>query len=49
MRELKRIKVIKAVVDRRLRCYQVAKRLDACTRQISRLCRRYEVCGPVSR
>jgi transposase len=46
MRELERIKVIEAVVDGRLCCYQAAERLDLCVRQISRLCRRYEACGP---
>jgi transposase len=46
MRELERIKVIEAVVEARLGCYQAAERLDLCVRQISRLCRRYEACGP---
>jgi transposase len=46
MRELKRIKVIEAVVEGRLCCYQAAEQLDLCVRQISRLCRRYEACGP---
>jgi transposase len=46
MRELERIKVIEAVVDGRLCCSQAAERLDLCARQISRLCRRYEACGP---
>jgi transposase len=46
MRELERIKLIEAVVEGRLGCYQAAERLDLCVRQISRLCRRYEACGP---
>ncbi|WP_207001726.1 ISNCY family transposase [Trinickia mobilis] len=46
MRELERVKIIEAVVEGRLRCVQAAQRLDLCERQISRLCRRYEACGP---
>ena len=47
MRELERVKVIEAVVEGRLRCCQAAQRLGLSERQISRLCRRYEACGPV--
>lgn len=46
MRELERVKVIAAVVEGRLRCFQAAERLQLGERQISRLCRRYEACGP---
>ncbi|MEM5296242.1 helix-turn-helix domain-containing protein, partial [Burkholderia sp. JPY481] len=46
MRELERVKVIEAVIEGRLHCFQAAERLDLCTRQVSRLCRRYEACGP---
>jgi transposase len=46
MRELERVKVIEAVVEGRLRCFQAAQRLGLGERQISRLCRRYEACGP---
>jgi transposase len=46
MRELERVKVIEAVVEGRLRCFQAAERLQLGVRQISRLCRRYEACGP---
>jgi transposase len=46
MRELERVKVIEAVIEGRLRCFQAAERLDLCDRQISRLCRRYEADGP---
>ncbi|MFX1672356.1 ISNCY family transposase [Paraburkholderia sp. A2WS-5] len=46
MRELERVKVIEAVVEGRLRCFQAAERLQLSERQISRLCRRYEACGP---
>ena len=46
MRELERVKVIEAVIEGRLRCFQAAERLDLCERQISRLCRRYEADGP---
>jgi transposase len=46
MRELERVKVVEAVVDGRLRCFQAAERLQLSERQISRLCRRYEACGP---
>jgi len=47
MRELERVKVIEAVIEGRLRCFQAAQRLQLSERQISRLCRRYEVCGPI--
>ena len=40
MRELERVKIIEAVVEGRLRCFQAAERLQLCVRQISRLCRR---------
>ncbi|NLP65092.1 ISNCY family transposase [Paraburkholderia sacchari] len=46
MRELERVKVIEAVVEGRLRCFQAAERLQLSERQITRLCRRYEACGP---
>ncbi|KVD82942.1 ISNCY family transposase [Burkholderia ubonensis] len=46
MRELERVKVIEAVVEGRLRCFQAAERLELSERQISRLCRRYEAAGP---
>ncbi len=46
MHELERVKVIEAVVEGRLRCFQAAERLQLGERQISRLCRRYEACGP---
>jgi transposase len=46
MRELERVKVIEAVLEGRLRCFQAAERLQLGERQISRLCRRYEACGP---
>jgi transposase len=46
MRELERVKIIEAVIEGRLRCFQAAERLDLCERQISRLCRRYEADGP---
>jgi transposase len=46
MHELERVKVIEAVIEGRLRCFQAAERLDLCERQISRLCRRYEAEGP---
>jgi len=46
MRELERVKVIEAVVEGRLRCFQAAERLQLGERQISRLCRRYEAAGP---
>ncbi|MEM5332216.1 ISNCY family transposase [Paraburkholderia sp. JHI2823] len=46
MRELERVKVIEAVVEGRLRCFQAAERLQLSERQISRLCRRYEAAGP---
>ncbi|PVX58664.1 ISNCY family transposase [Paraburkholderia unamae] len=46
MRELERVKVIEAVVEGRLRCFQAAERLRLSERQISRLCRRYEAAGP---
>jgi transposase len=46
MRELERVKVIEAVVEGRLRCFQAAQRLGLSERQISRLCRRYEAFGP---
>ncbi|MEX3694264.1 ISNCY family transposase [Paraburkholderia sp. BR14263] len=46
MHELERVKVIGAVVEGRLRCFQAAERLQLGERQISRLCRRYEACGP---
>jgi hypothetical protein len=46
MRELERVKIIEAVVEGRLRCFQAAERLELCERQISRLCRRYEAGGP---
>jgi len=46
MRELERVKVIEAVIEGRLRCFQAAERLDLCERQVSRLCRRYEADGP---
>jgi hypothetical protein len=45
MCELDRLKVIAAVVEGRLRCGQAADRLRLSERQISRLCRRYEVSG----
>ena len=47
MRELERVKVIEAVIEGRLKCFQAAERLSLSERQISRLCRRYEACGPV--
>ena len=46
MRELERVKVIEAVIEGRLRCFQAAERLQLSERQISRLCRRYEAAGP---
>jgi transposase len=46
MRELERVKVIEAVTEGRLRCFQAAERLQLSVRQISRLCRRYEAIGP---
>ncbi|WP_233863292.1 ISNCY family transposase [Paraburkholderia adhaesiva] len=46
MRELERVKVIEAVIEGRLRCFQAAERLQLGVRQISRLCRRYEAAGP---
>ncbi|MGF6653164.1 transposase [Paraburkholderia youngii] len=46
MRELERVKIIAAVIEGRLRCFQAAERLQLGERQISRLCRRYEACGP---
>ncbi len=46
MREFERVKIIEAVIERRLRCVQAAERLRLSERQISRLCRRYEACGP---
>ena len=46
MHELERVKVIEAVIEGRLRCFQAAERLELGERQISRLCRRYETDGP---
>ena len=46
MRELEWVKVIEAVIEGRLRCFQAAERLQLGERQISRLCRRYEAAGP---
>ncbi len=41
MRELNRVKVIEAVIERRLKHYQAAERLDLSTRQIHRIVDRY--------
>lgn len=41
MRELDRIKVIEAVIERRLKHYQAAERLGLSTRQIHRIVDRY--------
>ncbi|HKT92820.1 MAG TPA: helix-turn-helix domain-containing protein [Paraburkholderia sp.] len=46
MREVERFKVIEAVVEGRLRCFQAAERLQLGVRQIGRLCRPYEAAGP---
>ncbi|HVW52228.1 MAG TPA: ISNCY family transposase [Trinickia sp.] len=46
MHELERVKIIEAVLEGRLRCFQAAQRLVLSERQISRLCRRFEACGP---
>lgn len=46
MRELERIRLTKAVAERRLKAAQVAERLALCKRQTGRLVRRYGVNGP---
>ncbi len=46
MRELDRVSVIEAVVDKRLRQRQAAQQLGLSVRQIKRLVRRYRVAGP---
>jgi DNA-binding MarR family transcriptional regulator len=47
MRDLDRLKCIQGVIDRQLRLYQAAERLNLTTRQVRRLVRRYEQEGPV--
>ena len=47
MRELDRLKVIQAVVDRELRAAQAAERLQMSARQIRRLADRYRLEGPM--
>ena len=46
MHELERVKIIEAVVQRRLTIVLAAERLALCERQVSRLVRRYEAAGP---
>ena len=46
MHELERVKIIEAVVQRRLTVVLAAERLQLCERQVSRLVRRYEAAGP---
>jgi len=46
MHELERVKIIEAVVQRRLAVVLAAERLQLCERQVSRLVRRYEAAGP---
>ena len=47
MRELDRLKVIQAVVDRELRATLAAERLQMSARQIRRLADRYRLEGPI--
>jgi Helix-turn-helix domain len=46
MHQLERVKIIEAVVQRRLTVVLAAARLQLCERQVSRLVRRYEAAGP---
>ena len=46
MHELERVKIIEAVVQRRLTIMLAAERLQLCERQVSRLVRRYEAAVP---
>lgn len=46
MHELERVKIIEAVVERRLTVVLAAERLQLCERQVGRLVRRYEAAGP---
>ena len=46
MHELERVKIIEAVVQRRLTVVLAAERLQLCERQVSRLVRRYAAAGP---
>ena len=47
MRELDRLKVIQAVVDRELRATPAAERLQISVRQLRRLADRYRLEGPM--
>ena len=47
MHELDRVKIIEAVLGRRMKPGQAAKRLQLTTRQIERLVKRYQTEGPV--
>ena len=47
MHELDRVKIIEAVLGRRMKPGQAAKRLKLTTRQIERLVKRYQTEGPV--
>ncbi|OWW18700.1 helix-turn-helix domain-containing protein [Noviherbaspirillum denitrificans] len=49
MREIDRLKVIQAVVDRNLKPMQAAQRLGLTTRQVRRMVSRYRDDGPASR
>jgi hypothetical protein len=46
MRELRRIKVIQAVIDGRLMPWRAAEQLELSVRQLERLCLRYRREGP---
>ena len=47
MHELDRVKIIEAVLGRRMKPGQAARRLQLTTRQIERLVKRYQAAGPV--
>jgi transposase len=47
MHELDRVKIVEAVLGRRMKPGQAARRLQLTTRQIERLVKRYQAAGPV--